>query len=255
MLFDVPVESSIGFVVQRAQRAATRVFDLALQGAGLKFSQVVLLQTIATSKSPCNQTGLANLAGMDQSSINRALRPLIQRGLVEMAGADRGRGKIPRLTECGRRKLDQALNLFKEVNRELQNVIGPEACSRVCTELDKLAEAINAGCGAANGKRWRATHRRLFPQRRSGVPICSARSPEDVATAELAAIAEPQRACPECHAERLKQCSLCEGKLRPSRPGGTSIADCRRCSGTGRMACETCHGLGRVPLRSAAGRE
>lgn len=163
MLTDAsPLDSSLGFFVRRASRALTRFLDLAFEPVELRFSQVVLLRMIALGRSSHNQTELADLASMDQSSICRTLRPLTEKGFVELGDAERGPGKIPKLTERGRRKLDEALVVWEQVRSDLQNRLGRDSCSRLCAELDRLVETVDGEYELTRQRRWRAAHRQLL---------------------------------------------------------------------------------------------
>lgn len=138
-----PIASSVGVSVQRASRLLTRLFDRALRATGLRFSQVVLLEMIASGRS-WNETQLARLECLDPSSMSRRLQLLSDKGLVALTDAKHGRSTIPKLTDRGRRKLDQALSLWDEAQFELLNRVGHQHWSRLRTELDYLLETVES---------------------------------------------------------------------------------------------------------------
>lgn len=250
MLRDVsPFESSVGFYLQKASRAVTRFLDLAFQPVDLRFSQVVVLQMIAGDGSR-NVADLAEWASMDPSTMSRTLHSLTQRGLVELADAERGPAKIPRLTDHGRCKLDQAFVLWEEVRCQLRAQVGQACWSRLRVELDHLAEVVESEREEWPAKKSSMTGGRHSPRPVSGTLPRSHCSPHKDAWTREQSIPD-QRTCPGCLGRRLWRCPVCEGKQRPAGSSGISITDCRRCSGTGQVACETCNGIGRVPFRSA----
>ena len=98
----------MGMRVRRAARAVANHYDKHLKPTGLKGTQFTLLNTIFMN--PATNIGkLADVLGLDRTTLNRNLKPLERRGLIRS-----GSGKDPRT---------RTLKLTKEGTKILQNAL------------------------------------------------------------------------------------------------------------------------------------
>src|SRR5258708_7941299 len=90
--------------VRRTARRLTRLYDQALEPAGLTVNQFGLLANLHGAGSAGLSMGaLADRLGMDPTTLNRDLKPLRADGLVRDAADPRDRrGRPVRLTSQGR---------------------------------------------------------------------------------------------------------------------------------------------------------
>jgi DNA-binding MarR family transcriptional regulator len=121
-----------------AARALTRVYDRALDPAGIRTSQFSILARLL-EEGPLSVTHLAGRLAMDRTTLARDLRPLERRGLVSVSvGSDR-RVRMAALTPAGRRLVDDVRPMWQQVQRDVRGRLGPD---RVAVLMDELRAAI-----------------------------------------------------------------------------------------------------------------
>jgi DNA-binding MarR family transcriptional regulator len=123
-----------------AARSLTRVYDRALEPAGIRTSQFSILARLL-EEGPLSVTHLAGRLAMDRTTLARDLRPLERRGLVAISvGADR-RVRMAELTAAGRRLVDEVRPLWKQVQRDVRAQLGADRVARLMDEL-RAATAV-----------------------------------------------------------------------------------------------------------------
>ncbi len=126
------------FNLRKAARAVTQAYDEALKPSGLRSTQMALL-TVVESRGPSAITELAEELVMDRTTLTRNLRPLMDRGLLEVvAGADRRQRPVA-ITAEGRAKLAEALPLWREVQSRLADRLGHERWTGLLRGLEQVA--------------------------------------------------------------------------------------------------------------------
>jgi len=126
-----------------AARSLTRVYDRALEPAGIRTSQFSILARLL-EEGPLSVTHLAGRLAMDRTTLARDLRPLERRGLVSVSvGTDR-RVRIAALTAAGHRLVDEVRPLWKEVQRDVRAQLGADRVARLMDEL-RAATALSPG--------------------------------------------------------------------------------------------------------------
>ena len=108
---------------QRAARALARRFDEALSPLGLTSGQFSLLTSLNQPEPP-SMGSIAALLVMDRTTLTANLKPLQQRGLVEIA-VDEADRRVRRLilTPAGRRVLQSALPIWVDVHGEVDRLL------------------------------------------------------------------------------------------------------------------------------------
>jgi DNA-binding MarR family transcriptional regulator len=125
-----------------AARSLTRVYDRALEPAGIRTSQFSILARLL-EEGPLSVSHLAGRLAMDRTTLARDLRPLERRGLVSVSvGADR-RVRMAELTPAGNRLVDEVRPLWKQVQRDVRSQLGTDRVARLMDEL-RAATAISA---------------------------------------------------------------------------------------------------------------
>lgn len=110
--------------LRRAARQVGRVYDEALRPAGLNNGQFSLMATLA-ARDDWTMQRLADALGLDQSSLTAAVKPLIRRDLlVKTAAADDARVRTLRLTEAGRRLLEDARPMWRAAQGRAEAMLG-----------------------------------------------------------------------------------------------------------------------------------
>ena len=124
--------------------------------AGLRTNQFAILAALDREPGASMQT-VADLLGIDPSTMTRVLRPLEDSGWVEV-GADQGRrAKQVELTKDGRRKLREAVMRWQEAQDRLRELLGDEAFDRVVNDLRMIPEALRTGRTGRRAARARRT--------------------------------------------------------------------------------------------------
>jgi DNA-binding MarR family transcriptional regulator len=129
-------------ILRQADRAVSRLYDDELRGVGLRTTQYSLLRWLRYA-GEVRQRDLGALTSLDETTLTRNLRPLIQAGWVGIrAGADR-REKLVSLTGAGMVKLRKALPAWKRAQERMQSQlpkgVWPDLMERL-HGLTRLAE-------------------------------------------------------------------------------------------------------------------
>jgi DNA-binding MarR family transcriptional regulator len=99
--------------VRRVARALTRAYDEALRPTGLTITQFSLLIGAALADGP-SIGRLAEVLGFERTTVTRDLRPLRERGLVEVRAGEDRRSRLVEITPAGRRAVADALPRWRE---------------------------------------------------------------------------------------------------------------------------------------------
>lgn len=125
--------------VQRAARTLARRFDLALQPLGLTNGQFSLLMSLNRPRPPAIGP-VAQLLGMNRTTLTAALKPLERDGLVviEVDPQDR-RSRLLRLTDAGHAVLARAVPVWRRTHAETQAALGEGGAERLRSALLALS--------------------------------------------------------------------------------------------------------------------
>jgi DNA-binding MarR family transcriptional regulator len=99
--------------LRRTARAVTQRYDETLRPAGLRITQFTLLVAVALTE-PVRIAQLADTVDLDRTTLARDLKPLTDRGLVEVAAGDDRRTRVVRLTGQGRAAIARAYPLWRQ---------------------------------------------------------------------------------------------------------------------------------------------
>jgi DNA-binding MarR family transcriptional regulator len=124
--------------LRQASRAVSRLYDEELRGVGLRTTQYSLLRRLSRS-GEVRQRDLGGLTSLDETTLTRNLRPLIDAGWVAVAcGADR-REKLVRLTTAGAAKLHTARPSWERAQERMRSRLPEGAWSRLLAALPDVA--------------------------------------------------------------------------------------------------------------------
>jgi DNA-binding MarR family transcriptional regulator len=126
------------FNFRRTTRAVTKLFDLALEGAGIRSTQFTILVGIAKTQ-PVSMGSLADVLALDPTTLTRSLRPLQQDGLLEISDRAAMRQRFITLTHKGERTLAKAVPKWRKVQKHFVNAVGERYWSEFRGELERLA--------------------------------------------------------------------------------------------------------------------
>lgn len=113
----------------RTARTLLRRYDQKLKPLGVTVVQFSILLMIRNNRG-LSINGLAERIAADRSTLTRNLDLLVRDGLVVKENAPKGNAKICRLTDAGHAKLDQLVPLWRNAQKEMQELLegqDPEA--------------------------------------------------------------------------------------------------------------------------------
>jgi DNA-binding MarR family transcriptional regulator len=127
--------------LRQASRAVSRLYDEELRCAGLRTTQLSLLNTLARA-GQVRQGDLGGLAHLEETTLTRNLRPLVAAGWVSVRpGGDR-REKFVSITEAGTAKLVEARPAWERAQTRMQALLPEETWQRLLALLPEIARLM-----------------------------------------------------------------------------------------------------------------
>lgn len=132
---DNAMDSSFGpdncycFASRRSARWLTRMYDAALSACDLTISQFSLL-SVLEHHGEMKVAALTKVMVMERTSLVRALKPLLDIGLIKSCGRVGERAKLLSLTERGFAKLEEALPYWEKTQAAFEAQYGAGAAAR-----------------------------------------------------------------------------------------------------------------------------
>jgi DNA-binding MarR family transcriptional regulator len=124
--------------LRRTARAVTQLYDQTLRPSGLRITQFTLLVAVALGE-PVPITRLAEALDLDRTTLARDLKPLTERGLVELTAGEDRRMRMVRLTGQGRKALGRAYPLWQQAQARIVEGSGPDRWQAVADGLEEVA--------------------------------------------------------------------------------------------------------------------
>jgi len=128
--------------LRQATRAVSRLYDEELRGAGLRTTQCSLLRRLLAA-GEVRQRDLGGLTSLDETTLTRNLRPLVDAGWVAIRPGDDRREKLVRLTDAGAAKLREARPAWERAQERLRSRLPKEIWASLLDllpELTRLAD-------------------------------------------------------------------------------------------------------------------
>ena len=132
------------FHLRRSARTVTQFYDHTLAPSGLRATQFTLM-TVVRRTGGLPFSSLADVLGMDRTTLTRNLRPLEREGLVKIeSGSDR-RVRLVSLTRLGRRKQAEAQPLWAKAHARVTGGIGENTWRALKKQLSRtIAVSLEA---------------------------------------------------------------------------------------------------------------
>jgi len=128
--------------LRQASRAVSRLYDDELRELGIRTTQYSLLRRLSFT-GEVRQRDLGGLASLDETTLTRNLRPLIDAGWVATRSGEDQREKLVRLTDAGAAKLHEAQPAWERAQERLRSRLPKEKWSVLLDflpELTRLAD-------------------------------------------------------------------------------------------------------------------
>ena len=123
--------------VSRTSRKITGLYDQAFAPLGLTAHQFNLMMTLQRV-GPSNVGTIANVVGVNPSTVPRLVKPLVKKGWVmTRPGADK-RQRVSSLTPLGQAKLALALPVWTQLQQSFLAQFGDENWRQSMTDLREL---------------------------------------------------------------------------------------------------------------------
>ena len=126
------------FNVRRAARAITQHYDRALAPTGLRATQLTLLVALGRAGA-IPFTKLADVLGMDRTTLTRNLSPLERDRLLTIRPGPDRRVKLVALTDKGREVLARATPLWQDAQQKITGGLGAGRWDGLRRELQAIA--------------------------------------------------------------------------------------------------------------------
>ena len=148
----LPKSTSVGCTCRRLRRMArlvTQLYDEALSAHDLTIAQFGLMTTIAEHRGRAAKDisigVLANVVGLDPTTLNRNLNTLQRQKLVDVRPDKNDRRvRTVALTPAGRQRLKNAVPAWRAAQAELERRLGPESVSELNDSLDRSRDRLIA---------------------------------------------------------------------------------------------------------------
>jgi DNA-binding MarR family transcriptional regulator len=111
--------------LRQAAQAMTEIYDAALAPSGLKITMFRVIRRLSEAGQP-TISELADIVGLDRSSLGRNLKVLEREKIVTFVGGADERSKVVQLTSKGRKALETALPLWRAVQKRMKSTLGAE---------------------------------------------------------------------------------------------------------------------------------
>lgn len=131
------VEKPLGctcFKLRKLTRAMSRLYDQHLATVGLKTTQYSLLVNAARAALPVAE--LAELLGLERTTLTRNLRPLIAAGWLELKNGADARQRIVTISDAGREKVGHACVAWRRAQTEFETMMGRDTVRALHEQLE-----------------------------------------------------------------------------------------------------------------------
>lgn len=126
-----PEGAAVVWMLRQAERTLTTVFDAACQDVGLRDVRDTLVLSVAGDGTGHTQTELAQIIGLDKTTLGSIIDRLEGEGYIErVAHAFNRKVRIPTTTTAGAEKLSEANRLGQEA---VENVMSDFSAAEVAS--------------------------------------------------------------------------------------------------------------------------
>lgn len=125
--------------LRRATGSITDIYDKFLLPVNLSVNQYSIIINLSRLKQS-SITELANFIGLERTSLTRALKPLIERAIIEDISENAKREKKIQLSNYGDKILSEATPLWNDAQATIEKKLGKEKLEKLYEILDLLRE-------------------------------------------------------------------------------------------------------------------
>jgi DNA-binding MarR family transcriptional regulator len=130
--------------LRRASRTVSRLYDEELRGVGLRTTQYTLLRVVAKA-GQVRQGDLSGLTSLDETTLTRNLRPLVDARWIAIRSGDDRREKLITITKAGTVKLAEAGPAWERAQARMRALLPEGAWRGLIATLPELARLTAGG--------------------------------------------------------------------------------------------------------------
>lgn len=127
--------------LRRAARTVTRVYEEEFRGVGFTGSTQYTLLRVLSRVDAMRQRDLGESLGVDETTLTRTLRPLLEKGWLHLKEGNDRREKMISLTKSGRRQIELALPAWERAQARIKRVLPPGLWDAMMESLPMVARA------------------------------------------------------------------------------------------------------------------
>jgi DNA-binding MarR family transcriptional regulator len=130
--------------VRETSRLVSRLFDEGLRPTGLQASQLPLLVAVTRfGERGARMSALADVLGMDRTTLTRNVGPLEKQGLLRVARAPAdARVRVVLLSPAGERALARAYPIWQRAQQRLRQLLGADQVADLQVGLSRVSQAL-----------------------------------------------------------------------------------------------------------------
>jgi len=129
------------FNLRKGMRVVTQLFDNAMRSINLRGTQYTLL-VLVLALGPISVSKLAEEMVTDRTTLSRNLEPMRRNGLIKIGRGEDRRTRIVKITDSGRKKLEEAYPIWQKTQEDLKTKLGLENWAFMMTSLTELINRI-----------------------------------------------------------------------------------------------------------------
>lgn len=126
---------------RRTARLMTQFYDACLSEVGIEAAQFALLMALDTTHDT-GQAALAQMLGMDKTTLSRNLKLLREKGWVESAPGKDARRKNVSLTAEGKARMREAKPAWRRAGEELRRGMTEREWAAMWASLEAMSGAV-----------------------------------------------------------------------------------------------------------------
>jgi len=126
--------------LRKASRGVTRLYDEELRRIGLRTTQFSLLAYLSRV-GEVRQSNLGELMLLEETTVSRNLRPLINAGWVAVRDGTDRREKLVTITAAGTETFKRALPVWVEAQTKMKSLLSDKLWKTLLDVLPEVAKA------------------------------------------------------------------------------------------------------------------
>ena len=134
-------QQCLSFKTKKLSRLVVQKYNDAFRKIGIRSTQLTILIAIRLQE-PVNITQLAESVSMDRSTAIRGCNALEKEGYVSITSGEDRRYKLAKLTSKGKKKVTEAIPLWKDVQNSVSEIIGKTLFDTISTTIVEVSNKL-----------------------------------------------------------------------------------------------------------------